>query len=198
MIQINLLRISPDSQYLEFSVECPTNYQFNTLRIKKYDYLTETEYPANLAGWVEAGHLYKNSIITPTKEVMRISTSLFGEPTMFYVEFGVEWTGGIGLEPVPCTGVKLSDPESNSIGVCSNVNGIYDYLLTEITSLDTNCPKLTMEIKQAYVFLYSHTEAMRLNRYGDAEYFYGLIKNNFSNCGTDVRNSSEYRSSCNC
>lgn len=37
MIQINLLRISPDSKYLEFSVECPINYKFNKLFIKKYD-----------------------------------------------------------------------------------------------------------------------------------------------------------------
>jgi hypothetical protein len=37
MITINLLRISPDSKYLEFSVECPLNYRFNKLYIKKYD-----------------------------------------------------------------------------------------------------------------------------------------------------------------
>ena len=37
MISINLLRISPDSKYLEFSVECPTDYLFNKLFIKKYD-----------------------------------------------------------------------------------------------------------------------------------------------------------------
>ena len=37
MITINLLRISSDSKYLEFSVECPTNYKFNKLYIKKYD-----------------------------------------------------------------------------------------------------------------------------------------------------------------
>jgi hypothetical protein len=49
-IQINLLRISPDSKYLEFSVECPTNYIFNKLFIKKYDYLTTTLYPENNNG----------------------------------------------------------------------------------------------------------------------------------------------------
>jgi hypothetical protein len=36
-ITINLLRISPDSQYIEFSVSCPTGYVFNKLYIKKYD-----------------------------------------------------------------------------------------------------------------------------------------------------------------
>ncbi len=31
MIKINLLRISPDSIYLEFDVQCPTDYVFTEL-----------------------------------------------------------------------------------------------------------------------------------------------------------------------
>ena len=45
MIQINLLRVSPDSQYLEFSVECPTNYRFNKLSYKK-EKLQQTKWKA--------------------------------------------------------------------------------------------------------------------------------------------------------
>lgn len=40
MIEIALLRVSADSQYLEMSVNCPTGYLFNTLYITKYDVLT--------------------------------------------------------------------------------------------------------------------------------------------------------------
>ena len=37
MIQINLFRISSDSKYIDIIVECPENYHFNTLFIKRYD-----------------------------------------------------------------------------------------------------------------------------------------------------------------
>ena len=77
MIQINLLRISPDSKYLEFSVECPTNYRFNKLFIKKYDYLTTTGYPENDRGLIDGSALYKQE---STKEIMydKISLTMAG------------------------------------------------------------------------------------------------------------------------
>ena len=103
-IQINLLRISPDSQYLEFSVECPANYRFKKLDIKKFDYLTTEGYPANSSGFVEADNLYKR---TSTKEIMRIATSIFGGTGMFQVVFGVSWEG-IGEEPLLSNGTKIS------------------------------------------------------------------------------------------
>lgn len=50
MIQINLLRVSPDSKYLEFSVECPTNYIFNVLNIYRHGYENINSYPINSEG----------------------------------------------------------------------------------------------------------------------------------------------------
>lgn len=176
MIQINLLRISPDSQYLEFSVECPTNYRFETLSIKKYDYLTTTGYPTNYGGFVQAGNLYKK---TSTKEVMRLATSIFGGTGMFQVVFKVNWIGEEN-EPLYADGTKLSDKET--IGVCSDVNNIYEYLLQCLLSLDTKCSTLTNDTRRAFTILFGHQEAMRLERLDEAEYFYNLLKNNFTNC----------------
>lgn len=184
MIQINLLRISPDSEYLEFSVECPANYRFNTLLIKKYDYLTTTGYPTNSSGFVDASNLYKK---TSTKEVMRIATSIFGGTGMFQVVFGVEWTG-VGDEPLYADGTKLSDKET--IGICSDVNNIYTYLLQCILSLDSKCSSLTNETRRAFILLYGHLEAMRLERIEEAEYFYNILKNNFTSCDAITRLNS--------
>lgn len=181
MIQINLLRISPDSEYIEFSVECPTDYLFNKLLIKKYDYLTTTGYPTNSSGWIDGSNLYTR---TSTKEVMRIASSIFGGSTLFYVEFGIEWVGA-GDEPLLSDGTKLSD--KTEVGVCSDINNIYTYLLQCILKLDNKCNYLSNEIKQAYILLYGHTEAMRLERFEEAEYFYDVLKNNFGNCLADAR-----------
>ena len=187
-IQINLLRISPDSQYIEFSVECPANYRFNKLNIKKYDYSTTTGYPTNASGWVDGSALYKQ---TSTKEVMRISTSIFKGSTLFYVEFGVNWTG-VGDEPL-INGVKLSD--TSVVGVCSDINNVYTFLLEYMLELDNNCKRLDTNVKRAYIILHGHTEAMRLERFEEAEYFYDILKNNFSTCGKDIRLTSN---NCGC
>lgn len=180
-IQINLLRISPDSKYLEFSVECPTNYIFNKLFIKKYDYLTTTLYPENNDGWIDGSILYKQE---STKEVMRINTEIFGGSTMFYVEFGVDWTSE-DPEPILPDGTKLST--NTTVGVCSDVNNIYNYLLQCILSLDGGCEGLDSDTRRAFIILYGHTEAMRLERFEEAEHFYDVLKNNFSNCSNNIR-----------
>ena len=177
MIQINLLRVSPDSQYLEFSVECPANYRFNVLEIKKFDYATTTGYPANSSGFVDASNLYKQ---TSTKEVMRIATSIFGGTGMFQVVFGAIWTG-IGSEP------KLT-----AKGLCSDVNNIYEYLLQCLLNLDTKCSTLTNDTRRAFILLFGHQEAMRLERIDEAEYFYNILKNNFVTCeATNRLNSTD-------
>lgn len=41
MIEIALLRVCPNSEYLEFSVNCPDTYAFDTLTIVKYDTATK-------------------------------------------------------------------------------------------------------------------------------------------------------------
>ena len=176
MIQINLLRVSPDSKYLEFSVECPTNYRFNKLDIKKFDYLTTEGYPTNYLGFVDGSALYKRE---STKEVMRIATSIFGSTGMFQVVFSVDWDEELyGPEPLLSDGTKLSAKEV--VGVCSDINNIYNYLLQCLLSLDSRCVELNNDMRRAFIILYGHQEAMRLERIEDAEYFYNILKNNFS------------------
>lgn len=157
MIQINLLRISPDSRYLEFSVECPTNYTFNQLYITRY----------------EGNHIYGDTydcsgllVGTSTKEVMRIATSNFGtDITMYKVEFGVT------------SSVEGAEAIDNSVALCSNINSVYANLLDMILKLNIGCvlPTEYETLVRNYIFLYAHTEAMRLNRQQDAERFYDII-----------------------
>lgn len=180
MIQINLLRISPDSKYLEFSVECPVNYRFNTLNITRYlgDHLYTTT--------LDISHLLMGST---TKEVTRIATSNFGiDVTMYQVEFGV-------------TAIVQGVPEiENAIGYCSNINEVYANLLDMILKLNIGCvsPLEYENLTRNYMFLYAHTEAMRLNRKFDAEKFYDIIWNLFTNCGPSTRMARTLNKNCNC
>ena len=190
MIQINLLRISPDSNYIEFSVECPTNYRFNTLNVKKYDYATTTSYPDNSNGWIDLGSAYVGD---STSEIIRLATSIFKGSTMFYVEFGVKWVGTT-TEVADSDGIKLSD--KTTIGVCSDINNIYGFLATNILSLEYNCCGINDDLKRAYAFLYAHQEAMRLENFTTAEKFYTILQNNFSNCDSVTKYVS--LKTCNC
>jgi hypothetical protein len=157
MIQINLLRVSPDSQYIEFSVECPVDYKFNLLYIAKYNpvtklYNTTQDCSALLSG--------------TDSEIMRIAASAFGtDVTMYKVTFGVAPIAPqtVEIEPV--------------VGICSNVNFVYANLLNLILSLTDCClsPTDYDALIRNQSILYAHQEAMRLERYIDAEYFYDII-----------------------
>ncbi len=48
------------------------------------------------------------------------------------------------------------------------------------------------------MFLYAHEEAMRLERYDDAEMFYDIIKKEFANCSSDSSLLVRKLNQCNC
>ena len=165
MIQINLLRVSPDSQYLEFSVECPLDYTFNLLYISRYNVTTKL-----YDGTIDCSTLLQG---TTTKEIMRIATSAFtGDITMYKVEFGV-------------TSAVPENPEiDNAVGVCSNINFVYLDLLNILTSY-VGCSITSFDyekLTKVYIILFAHHEAMRLERYTEAEYFYDLLWETFVSC----------------
>lgn len=202
MIAINLLRISPDSKYLEFSVECPTDYLFNKLFIKKYDAIPLNE---NDDLWRDCSHLLQR---TSTKEIMRISTEALSgfqiEPdidgnlasTVYYVQFGAEW-----VEPTPGNPTLPVPTVADVIGVASDVNKMYIILKDYLLNLDARC--ITAQDYQTlirdYMFLYAHIEAMRLERFDDGEMFYDIIKKQFSSCPPAQRsNNPRLLNTCNC
>ena len=253
MISINLLRISPDSKYLEFSIECPINYLFNKLYIKKYDYVpipTPVDINGNPTddGWRDISHLLQR---TSTKEVMRISTlaltpELTIEPdssgnsasTMFYVQFGValnitganykaQWlvgttyaandivlnagnyynslvSGNVGNPTTDTAKWAIAESIPDVMGVCSDVNKVYTLLKDHILNLDANC--ISQEDYQSllrnYMFLYAHTEAMRLERFDEAEMYYDIIKKSFGSCIGHIGRYNSTRklniNTCNC
>lgn len=202
MITINLLRISPDSKYLEFSVECPTNYKFNKLFIKKYDAI-----PVNSTDdlWRDVSHLLQR---TSTKEIMRISTEALSgfqiEPdidgnlasTLFYVQFGVEW-----IEPTPGNPTLPVPTIPDVVGVTSDVNKVYILLKDYLLNLDARCITTNdyQTLIRNYMFLYAHLEAMRLERFDDAEMFYDIIKKQFISWSPWQRSdNSRVLNDCNC
>lgn len=240
MITINLLRISPDSQYLEFSVECPINYLFNKLFIKKYDAVPVSS-TDNL--WRDCSNLLQR---TSTKEIMRISTTaLSGLPlepdqfgnsasTMYYVQFGAaiditqanykgQWVvgttynlsdivlnngsyytclvaGTIG-NPVTDTAVwQLSIAQPDVTGVASDVNRVYLILKDKLLNLNVHCIDQDdyQDLIRDYMFLYAHTEAMKLERFSDAEMFYNIIKKSFVSCQYNRNDSGRYLDNCDC
>lgn len=156
MIAINLLRITPDSQYLEFWVECPTDYRFNRLDIWKYD---------DVAGMQDCSTLLS---ATSTEEIIRISTSaLTMEKTIIYVQFGVTYIG---------TGDGVDIP--NVIGVCSDVNDTYFALFDKIESLilDNINHQDYIDMIKIKMVRDAHIEAMSKERFSDAENLFETLQ----------------------
>lgn len=158
MIHIHILRVSNDSAYLEFKVECSAGYTFDTLLITRYNVLTgEDDTQINASALLDG---------TTTMETIRIATSALGsEVTMYKVEFGTSPTDPQGVE------------EDNVIGICSNVNFVYENLIDLVLNF-TNCCISAADyetLDRNHMILYAHQEAMRLERYEDATYFYDVI-----------------------
>lgn len=156
MISVNLLRISPDSKYLEFSVECPVDYRFNRMDIWDYK---------NVESMQDCSSLLSR---TSNSEVMRISTkALEMEKTIIYVQFGVEYIG---------TGNNI--PISDVICVCSDINDVYFALHDKIVSLANNSisNKDYIDLLKIKLVRDAHVEAMKLERYSDAHKHFETLK----------------------
>ena len=165
MIQIELLRVSPDSKYIEFIVDCPAGYHFNRLEIKRYDYQTDPEDPQD-KGWIDCISVLEGNI---TREVVRLATSIFGASTMFHCLFGIvadNYVEGVSPEPETIT------------GVCSNINDFYFCAHDMIQALEMQkIPREEFELLCRWYFaFYAHVEAVRLERYDDAERYYDILK----------------------
>jgi len=186
MIQIHLLRVSPDSQWLEFMVECPTDYRFNTLYITRYNVLTKQDDVPK-----DGSALYNtNADISPLHiQTIRIATSALGtETTMYKVEFKANITPG------------TEETQLTTVGLCSNVNFVYANLLDLVLSF-TNCCISQNDydnLDRNHMILYAHQEAMRLERYTEAKFFYDILWNLFTNCGPSTRQSNVINRPCNC
>lgn len=188
MININLLRVSADSEYLEFVVECSTGYIFNTLFISRYNTTLKVNDEPIDASSVLSG--------TGSSEVIRIRTAGLGIPgdanvTMYQVEFGV-------------TAIDFSNPATPEIptktGICSNVNFVYARLLDLVMGFVDCCISDAdyANMNRNHMILYAHQEAMRLGRYVEAKYFYDIIWKNFANCSPTARQIDTRHSPCNC
>lgn len=182
MIQINYLRISSDSEYLEFDVECPSGYTFTKLLIQKY---SSTE----ALDEIDAKSVFETDP-SSLNQIIRIAVSELGGTGLFRVTFGV--TGSPTLSDV--------------IAACSDVNDVYNFLLDSILNMQVNCMSADdyQLLTKNYLFLYAHQEAMRLERFTDTDFdeaglFYDILVNNFTNCGNDVRSfGTRVVSNCGC
>lgn len=182
MIHVHILRVSTDSAYLEIKVECPDGYRFTLLTVDRYD-VTTHQYETTT---YDVSHLL---VGTSVMETLRIATSAFGtDTTMYKVTFGVS--------PVLVGGAAIE----NEIGICSNVNFLYANMLDLVMAFTDCCLSATDydNLDRNMSILYAHQEAMRLGREIEAQYFYDVIWNLFTNCGPTTRQNNIINKPCNC
>lgn len=124
---------------------------------------------------------------TTNQEIMQIPTSFFGtDVTMYKIVFGVVQTDPLA-------------PDVDDVTViCSNVNFVYANLIDLVMNL-TNCCISDADyasLDRNHMILYAHQEAMRLERYSEATYFYDIIWNLFSNCRGSARQNGVTNNPC--
>lgn len=161
-IEIELLRVSNDSKYIEFKVNCPDNYKFTGLFIRKYS-LDNT-------GWMDGSAIISDP---PSNiKVIRIETSIFGGTGMFQLRFEADLIEGSG-----------DNTKITADGYASDINNVYTYILSLILDLDCNCSTPSKDLFKMFAFMYGHQEAMRLGRIEEAFRLYNIIIKNLKLCG---------------
>lgn len=169
MIQVNLFRISANQEYLEFILDCPENYRFNKLMLKQYDYTPTSNIDS---GWRDFSSIFNietdsSRIIARIKIIDEENTD-FTAATIFYATIGVTY---VGIEE------DYEEIEDVTIA-CSNVTQMYSKNLDLI--MNTDVANITdpeyKSISRNYIYIQAHLEAMRLERFDEAERFYTLLK----------------------
>lgn len=168
MIQVNLFRVSVNQEYLEFILDCPQDYRFNKLLIRQYDYV-----PVNSEDsvWKDYSNIF-NPSTDSTRIIARINLKSpscpFTAATIFYATIGVTYVG---------TEEDYEEIEDVSVA-CSNTAWVYQYNLNRLMSIDpyTITDVEYKSITRNYIYTQAHMEAMRLERFDEAERFYTLLK----------------------
>lgn len=188
IIIINILRISSDSKYLEFNVDCDRDYYFTTLYIR--DYREPISSGKQVVG-KDFSSIFEDD--QRTNWAVRIPLDELSGPSMYYVYFGVQKNDNSEEDN--------SEKDNFAMGVCSDISTVYKTLLNDLLSIRQSCAcdlGVSENVKRIFAILYGHIEAMKLQRYSDAEYFYSLIQQNFGNCEGDYPVNNSYKKSCNC
>lgn len=187
---IDIFRISPDGKYLEIDMTTDAGYKFN--RIMIYDY-NDKENPFDVLQNIDNNDLIEINIGDKIQYrlLVRIDLSLLNGRSLYYGDIEVQLYEG---DPI-----QIIDSTTTYEVATSDISNVYFYLLPGLVQLGYPCDpcdlEIPIEIQRAFLIMWAHIEAMRLERWGEAEMFYTLIKNNFQNCLTEFEVKQK---SCNC
>jgi hypothetical protein len=107
-----------------------------------------------------------NEAHTLTNQTIRIATSALGaETTMYKVEFRANITPG------------TEETQLTAVAMCSNVNFVYASLLDLVLRFTSCCISQNDydTLDRNHMILYAHQEAMRLERFTEAKFFYDIL-----------------------
>lgn len=180
---IDIFRISPDGKYLEMDITCDNRYKFEHFYVKEY------QNDSNIDILSLLGDEFNQE---DSRILARISLDkLFGN-SMYYANIEIELKEGESAE-------EVSDSNKQYEVAASDISNVYFYLLPGLVQLGHPCDpcdlEIPIEIQRAFLIMWAHIEAMRLERWKEAEMFYTLIKNNFQNCLSEFEIKQK---SCNC
>ena len=173
-IQIDVFRVSPDSQYLDLMLQCPGGYLLNYIQIK-VDYFVKDQLQEKFYDVTDA---ILDSSSDRSKVVARIPLSAI-------------FTDKDILKGVYTMNIKALNSEDDDviedIALCSDVRGIYTYILDNILSLKDDCSKISEEAIRNYLILFGHERALSDGDICTALEYYKILSKNFSKCNNSSR-----------
>lgn len=167
MISINICRISADRTKLEFNVETLSNYRFVNLYVWSY---TDDDIWTISEDTIDLGSNFDNINNKEIKQLNLEDINLDSN-TLYYLQFTVEWDG---------TG---SENEDAVLYTNAAVADLYQTYYTKVQLLNNinDCNNNSDKVIQLYIYENCFKSALQLERWEDANYYFGLIKNATNN-----------------
>lgn len=188
-IDVQLMRISNDSKYLEFILKCPTDFRINQFIVKSYPepFSTESATSGTPANGDFSSTIYNT--YTTNEVTGRIALDqLKGDKQMYQIS-------------MTATNLDATEQTDTKVVIVSDTNFVYYNLERELLELSAKCIEdLNIGVlTRDYMLLYAHETAMRAGEFITASEYYQLMLNNFSACEfTDENLNLGIRRGCSC
>lgn len=168
-IDIELLRVSNDSKYIELIFDVPSGYHMTSIQIN-VSYLADCK---NFKNRDDRYEFTKFDGQEQSEWTLKIPVECLGNhiPAMYTITLYAH-------SDSPDEGYS---PDIEDTALVSDINGVYDLLFEAITK-PGKCDPISDDAIRNYMLLYGHTAAMYERDIDSAKYFFKYIAKQFANC----------------
>lgn len=185
-ITINLLRVSPAGDAIDFSIDCPFDYYFTDFEVEVLG-VEDAKYNINHIFLLDGEYNTFQKRFAGSIPLSELGQE--GEKRMYKIVIRAKH------DCQECLAIDSPYIEANVL--ISDVSGVYSCLMDDVLSLDAKCgnSEALDNLSRNYMILMAHQMAMNFGYEDEAMRYFNMLSNCFKKCASKCRNVG---STCGC